>query len=248
MNNKLLVANWKLNPLSQKKAVDLAKKIDFKNVVVAPPFPFIEEVSKVLRNADTGAQDVFWEEKGADTGEVSPAMLKSVGVKYVILGHSERRRILKETDEMINKKVKEAIKAGLKVILCVGEPKRDLKNKIYDLRKAKKYIQNQLESDLKNILNRKSYLSLIVAYEPIWAIGTGCNDAPADAVKIIKFIKEILSSKFHILDSKVLYGGSVNAENIADYMKYKEIYGALVGGASLNATEFKKMIEIVFKA
>src|SRR3989344_1676196 len=147
--SKLLVANWKLNPQTQKVAIALAKKIDFKGVVVAPPFPFIEEVGKILKRAELGAQDSFWEDEGADTGEVSPKMLKSIGVKYVILGHSERRRILKETDAMINKKVLNVLEEGMKVILCVGELKRESGIMNYELGKAKKYVRNQLGKDLR---------------------------------------------------------------------------------------------------
>src|SRR3989344_6018775 len=197
--SKLLVANWKLNPQTQKVAIALAKKIDFKGVVVAPPFPFIEEVGKILKRAELGAQDSFWEDEGADTGEVSPKMLKSIGVKYVILGHSERRRILKETDAMINKKVLNVLEEGMKVILCVGELKRDLGFKNKDLRIAKNYINKQLQDDLKGIqkLQITNY-QLLVAYEPVWAIGTGRNDLPEDALEMIMCIKKILNSKFKI--------------------------------------------------
>ena len=257
---KLIVANWKYNPVSVNQAVSLAKKIDAgipkkKNieVVIAPPFPFLIEVGKALRRAKLGAQDAFWENQGAYTGEVSPSMLKNSGVEYVIIGHSERRKFLHETEEMINKKVLASLKVGLKVILCVGEPERmNNESGIMNngLRKAKDYIKKQLEKDLKGIHNSKFIIhdSLIIAYEPIWAIGTGKPDKPENAAEMIKFIKSFLYSKFYILNSRVLYGGSVNSQNAANFLCHKEIDGALVGSASLKHQEFKKIIGAVSSA
>lgn len=239
--NKLLIANWKMNPDSAAEAVRLARAEDLNGVVVAPPFIFLERVKKVLRRAQLAGQDVFLSEPRAATGEISPYMLKQVGVGYVIVGHSERRRLVGETDELISKKVQAALKAGLKVVLCVGELKRDLRSKIYDLRKAKNFVKKQLIKDLKG-LNLKSYgLSLIIAYEPVWAIGTGTPDNPASAAEMIKYIKKILNLRYHGLNPRVLYGGSVTAKNAAGFLRRPEIDGALVGGASLKAGEFKKI-------
>jgi triosephosphate isomerase len=178
-------------------------------------------------------------------------MLKNLGAEYVIIGHSERRRLLNETDAMINKKVLAALKAGLKVILCVGEPSRLKGSKRQATRKAKNYVRNQLQEDLKGIT--KSYKlkakSLIIAYEPVWAIGAVVSDTPEDASEMIKFIKKTLKAKRYKLKAKVLYGGSVDGKNIKNFIQLKEIDGVLVGRASLKTAEVKKINadgEVVF--
>ena len=245
MMKKLIIANWKMNPGTLREAINLAKASDYKNVVITPPFPFLGAISKTLKRAELGSQDVFWAEKGAFTGEVSAQQLKNIGVQYVIIGHSERRRYFHETDEMINKKIKAALKANLKVILCVGENKFVRKKGISA---AKRFIKNQLQKDLKGIENWKLKIrNLIVAYEPIWAIGTGKSDQPKDAVEMARFIKKVLDSRFMIHDSRVLYGGSVNSKDIESFIKHKEIGGALIGRASLRSGEFKRIIVIVDK-
>jgi len=226
MASKILIANFKMNPESEKEALNLAKSFDFKNVVIAPPFVFLESLSNVLKNAKLCAQDVFYEKSGAYTGEISTIMLKKLGVKYVIVGHSERR-CLGETDEVIAKKIKAVINSGLKVILCVGEP---LSIKKRGDSEVKKYIKKQLNK----ISNLKSK-NLLIAYEPIWAIGTGKNASPEYASLIAKFIKSVLSVP-------VLYGGSTNYKNSKSFLERDEINGLLVGGASLDKNEFKKMI------
>jgi len=240
--SKLLILNWKMNPETLKKAIALARASDFKNAVVAPPFTFLEEAEKVLKKAELGAQDLFWEEKGAFTGEVSAKELKNAGVKYVIIGHSERRHKLGETDEMIAKKLKAAVKNGLTPVLCVGETKKEK-----DAGKKEEVLNSQLKIGLSP-LTQSSKLkaqSLLIAYEPVWAIGTGDPETPESALETIKFIKTILNSKFHILNLKVLYGGSVNSKNLADYLKFKEINGVLVGSASLNKDEVRKMAALL---
>ena len=243
--SKLIVANWKMNPSSESEAVRLAKSCDEKGVVICPPFTFLSATHQNLRKAELGAQDVFWENPipgGAFTGEVSISMLKKIGVGYVIIGHSERRKYLGETDEMINKKVMATLGFGLKVILCVGEPLLVRKE---GLDTAKNYVKKQLLADLKDIPNLQRQISnIIIAYEPIWAIGTGKPDNPADSAEMSKFIKALLNSKFNIQNSKVIYGGSVTSSNVGRIFEYREIDGALVGGASLKAEEFKKIIKI----
>jgi triosephosphate isomerase (TIM) len=243
---KLLAANWKENPKSEKAALKLFKDISKTKrangveVLVCPPFIYIEEISnafkkiKPKKNLLFGAQDVFWEEKGAYTSEVGPKMLKSLSVKYVIIGHSERRMWLHETDAMINKKIKLALKDNLKIILCVGEALAVRKK---GSAAAKTFIKSQLKKDLAGISRPKIKNAIIVAYEPIWAIGTGRFDTPEDSVEIAQFIKQITHTK-------VLYGGSVNRKNVADFVQLKEIDGALVGGASLRAAEFAAMIKV----
>ncbi|MBI4094846.1 MAG: triose-phosphate isomerase [Candidatus Liptonbacteria bacterium] len=237
---KLLVANWKLNPIRETEAVRLARASDAKGVVICPPFPFLKAVGKILRRAKLGAQDMFWTEQGAYTGEVSPQMLKKAGVEYVIVGHSERRRWLHETDEMIGKKVVAALKAGLSVVLCVGEP---ISVRRKGLAAAKRFAGTQLRKDLGGVSHLTSHIShLVITYEPLWAIGTGRADNPRDSAAMAHFIKKMCASRFALRDLQVLYGGSVTSKNIRRIFEYNEIAGALVGGASLNAAEFRKII------
>ena len=237
MNNKLLIANWKMNPQTEQQAIRLARAEDQKGIVICPPFPFLDGVKGKLKKAELGAQDLFWEDPpggGPYTGEVSVLMLKRLGARYVIIGHSERRRWLGETDEMINRKVLSAARGGLKVILCVGEP---LSVRKKGLNAAKQFVKSQLRKNLKSVRS-----PVIVAYEPIWAIGTGKPDHPEDTLKMVRFIREVAG-----FSRRVLYGGSVTSQNVKSFLCYKEIYGALVGGASLKAQEFRKIITIVKK-
>jgi triosephosphate isomerase len=250
---KLLVANWKENPRTEAGALKLFKetaaaKRKNVDVVICPPFLYLEEIATAFRKMKArnelalGAQDVFWEERGAFTSEVGPKMLRSLGARYVIIGHSERRRDFKETDAMVNKKIKLALKDGLHVILCVGEP---LVVRKRGIAAAQHFIKNQLKKDLAGISKitaRDRGIRLAVAYEPIWAIGSGKNDNPEDAAAMADFIKKLLKVELKIQNSRFLYGGSVHGKNIRDYVQYKSIDGALVGGASLKAGEFKKII------
>lgn len=227
---KLLIANWKANPKSSSDAIKLAKGIDYPNVVIAPPFPFLNDVRKVIRKAKLGAQDAFWAD-GPYTGEVSVSQLKKLGVKYVILGHSERRKNLNETDAIINRKLISVMDGGLIPVLCVGEGPEFRRNP----EGAIKFISAQLKSDLSGVYNFKN---LIVAYEPIWAIGTGLSDSPEHTSRVAGVIRSRLGPV------KVLYGGSVNAGNAEKFLSNPEISGALIGGASLKAVEFKKIVKI----
>jgi len=238
----------KENPKTETQALKLfnaaakVKRGTGVEVAVCPPFIYIGEIAAAFKklsnkkNFSFGAQDVFWEEKGAFTGGVGPKMLRSLGATYVIVGHSERRKWFKETDAMINKKIKLALADGLNVILCVGEPLAIRKKGITA---ARAFVKKQLTQDLKNV-KRSGALKpkggrIVVAYEPIWSIGTGRFDEPKDAAEMATFIKKTAKAP-------VLYGGSVNSGNVADYVQYKDIGGALVGGASLKAGEFKKLI------
>ncbi|MEK7062336.1 MAG: triose-phosphate isomerase [Patescibacteria group bacterium] len=252
MNKKLLVFNWKSAPATVSAAIKLTKTIENsipqKNapeIVIAPPFLFIEEIGKFIKKAKLGSQDVFWKNIGPYTGEISLRQEKNLKVKYVIIGHSERRRILGETDTMINKKVLAALKSGLKVILCIGE---NLTIRKRGEKTIENFIKSQLQKDLKNIENCKLKIeNLVIAYEPIWAIGTGQADTPEDAVEIIKYIKKVIISKYKVVKIKTLYGGSIDGKNIKDFLQYKEMDGFLVGGASLKNKEFKKIIYEVGK-
>ena len=221
-----------MNPSIKKEAEQLfkdvfrvIKKTKTVDVLIAAPFvwwPF-------LKKAKLCAQNCFWEEKGPYTGEISPKMIKDLGVEYVIIGHSERRNKFGETDEMINKKIKAALSAELIPILCVGEKKGE---------DAEEVIGRQLREDLDGIENCKSGIeNLIIAYEPVWAIGTGDFCESCDAEKVLNFIK----SKYN---NQIIYGGSVNGENSKGYIDVG-FNGLLPGGASLKADEFIKIIENV---
>ena len=254
---KLLVANWKENPKTEREAIALfasaVKAQTSKNVqtVICPPFVYLEKLADIARTLKgrnriaLGAQDVFWEKEGPYTGEISPIMLKNLGVEYAIVGHSERRRFMGETDEMVNKKVKCTLAGGLRVILCVGE---ELSVRKKGNAAARRYVSDRLRNALRGIQNSK-VRNLIVTYEPPWAIsngsGVGDNAGSADVRAMALFIKKQVSLLFKSpianRQSLVLYGGSVNNKNIGDYLQYKEIDGALVGGASLKADEWKKI-------
>lgn len=262
---KIIALNWKMNPDSLAKAKELfsvvdsqmSKVKDSSDVVICPPFVYLESLKaessipagrQEKLKVKLGAQDLFWETSGAYTGEVSPKMLKNMGVGYVIVGHSERRKYMNETDEIINKKVLAALKAGLKVILCVGELKREsrIKNKELRIKKAKDYVKNQLQKDLKKIHNSlfKIHNSLIVAYEPVWAIGTGKNCNPSDAAEMAEFIKNFLMAyDLRLKSVPILYGGSVTGSNINQFFDKKEINGVLVGGASVDKKEVNKILK-----
>ena len=218
---KIIIANWKCNPSTLAEAKKLFDKVKKTKAIICPPFVYISE----LKSAGLGAQNCHYQQSGAWTGEVSPKMLKDLGVEYVIIGHSERRIHFKETDEMINKKLKAALKVGLIPVLCIGEKKGE---------SAQKVIDSQLRKDLERI-TKKNLRKIIIAYEPVWAIGTG-DFCPADkAKKTLQFIKTKLNNK-------ILYGGSVNSKIAGNYTKVG-FDGLLVGGASLNAEEFIKIVK-----
>ena len=224
---KIIVANWKMNPGSIKEAKKLFNVLKKTKAVICPPYPYLYmgNLKFEARNLKLGAQDCHWEQQGAFTGEVSSKMLRSLGVKYVIIGHSERRKYFNESDEMINKKIKAVLKTKLIPILCIGEKKGE---------NAKKIVSEQLKKDLKGIV-KKDLKKIIIAYEPVWAIGTGNFCSAEKANKIRQFIKQKLNNK-------ILYGGSVNSSISNNYIKIG-FDGLLVGGASLNAKEFIKIVK-----
>ncbi len=233
---KLLIANWKANPENLTEARRLARNTDSVRVVIAPPFPFLETVGNTIKKADLGSQDVFWS-SGAYTGAVSVSQLKKLRVKYVIVGHSERRRHFNESNETVNRKLKAVIDAGMKVVLCVGEGPEYRRN----LSGARTFVNHQLKSALKGA----SAKNLIVAYEPVWAIGTGSPDSPEHAAEMAAEIKNTVGRLSSQKDVPVLYGGSVTFRNAARFLSLPEISGALVGGASLDSREFRKIIRLV---
>lgn len=237
----LIVANWKMNPVSKKEAIEIfseikqgIEKIKNSEIVICPPFLWLAVVSQKRNEGglSLGAQDCFYEERGAFTGEISPAMLKDLSVEYVILGHSERRKHFGETDEIINKKIEKALEAGLKVIFCIGETQEQRNAGERD-----KILENQIKLGLAGILNFKFQISnLSIAYEPVWAIGTGNNCSVEDAETAFEVIRKIIPENI-----RILYGGSVKSENSGSYIKEAGANGLLIGGASLNAEEFVKI-------
>ena len=246
----IIAGNWKMNK-TVSESISLVKELkklvklsnesekgleksktfqkDAKNeVIICPPFTALSDVSEELKgsNIKLGAQNMHFEEQGAFTAEISPIMLKEL-VKYVILGHSERRHIFNESDELINKKLKSALKHNLKPILCVGETLEEREKN-----KTKEVIKKQLTQSLKNIKEK-----VIVAYEPVWAIGTGKTATPEQAEEVHSYIKELLG------DVIILYGGSVKPQNIKELIAQPNIDGALVGGASLDAKSFAQIVK-----
>jgi len=233
---KLIVGNWKMNPPNLAQAKRLfslvakgVKNLKGVRVVICPPFLYLPYFSS-KNHLFLGAQNCFWEKTGAFTGEISPLMLKSLKVKYVILGHSERRRIFSETDVMVAKKIKTALDLKLKPIFCIGE---NLKER--ETGKTKIVLKKQLKGALSE-LKKEKLNQVILAYEPVWAIGSGY---PCDA----KEAKEILLFLRKFFKNKILYGGSVNSQNTRFYLE-AGFDGLLIGGASLKAQEFIKIIKI----
>lgn len=211
-------------------------------IVVCPPFTCLDQVSEVIAesNIKLGAQNMYGQEEGAFTGEISPVMLKELGCQYVIIGHSERRQYFSETNEMVNQKVKSALKHNLTPIVCVGERLEERKaNKTFEV--VKNHIKNGLKDIPVGELSR-----IVIAYEPVWAIGTGLTAKPEQAQEVHSFIRKLLcemSDAQTAQDITIQYGGSVKPENIKDLIKEKDIDGALVGGASLKIESFVEIVK-----
>ncbi len=251
----LVVANWKCNPTTLKEAKQLfnlvkrgAGKIKKTEVVICPPFIYLTILKRAPAFAKSygglafGSQDCFWEKSGAYTGEISPAMLKDLGCQYVIVGHSERRRYFEETEEIINKKLKAVLETKINPILCIGETQEERKQE-----KTESVLRNQITSGLKGVSAVK-FSKITIAYEPVWAVGTGNPCNVEEAQKMGLLIRKIISESYNSKTAKnlrILYGGSVNSKNAAGYIKEARLQGLLVGGASLNAKEFIKIVETV---
>lgn len=243
MRKKVIAGNWKMNMLPN-EAIEFMMQLepmvkDTKNeVVICAPFTDLFYTINCAQdtNIHVGAQNMHWEEKGAYTGEVSPSMLKSINCEYVIIGHSERRQYFAETDEIVNKKVKAALEYGLKPIICVGETLEEKEDG-----KTVEVITEQISKALKD-LTLEDLRTIIVAYEPIWAIGTGKTATKEDANNSIKAIREQISKDFGTDDVTILYGGSVKPSNAKELFQMPDIDGGLVGGASLKADLFGQIV------
>lgn len=247
---KTIVGNWKMAP----RTIDEAKKTfagikktasNLRNVdtVICPPFVFVSELASRVsgKRCSVGGQNTFWKEEGAYTGEVSPTQLYSLAARYVILGHSERRA-MGETDEMISKKVDAALRAGLTVIICVGEQSRDQHGEYT------KRIEEQLKQSLSQV-QKKSLPNIIIAYEPIWAIGANAvrPASPEDVLEVSILIRKVLTNMFDRESShhvSILYGGSVDEKNCGSFMVEGGADGLLVGRASLDAKQFSEILKI----
>src|SRR5213595_724653 len=249
MRKKIVAANWKMN-MTQSEAtrfvstflLEVGESRDVE-IVIIPPFTAIAAVNAALENAQrvkVGAQNMHWERSGAFTGEISPAMLRDLFVRYVVLGHSERRTLFGETDEIVNRKVRAAHEATLRPIVCIGETlaQRDRGN-------VEKILSIQLRGSLAS-LSPKELQETVIAYEPVWAIGTGRNATPAQAQEAHAFIRHTLHEMADDTTAervRIQYGGSVKAENASELMSQPDIDGALVGGASLDPRSFVQIVK-----
>lgn len=243
----LIVANWKMNPNSQVEAKAIFDAIrdgvrglksvasaqglnEPMEVVVCPPSVYLYASIFGEEIVSMGAQNVFYEEKGAFTGEISAQMLKSSNVKYVIIGHSERRKYFGETDETVNKKIKKTLEVGLKVVFCIGETVEER-----EAGKKNEVLEKQIKQGLSGVGDLRD---VNIAYEPVWAIGTGNNCSVEETKESIEYIRSLVGK-----NTRILYGGSVKSENSGAYIKDAGANGLLVGRASLNSEEFIKIVK-----
>lgn len=246
MRRKVIAGNWKMNKLPNEainfidKLIPLVKNSEAEVILCVPYIDiFYSTLTAQKTNIKIGAQNMHYEETGAYTGEVSPSMLKSVGIEYVIIGHSERRTYYNETDEDVNKKIKSAFANGLKPIVCVGETLEQR-----EANKTEEIITNQTEKAIEG-LTTEQVQNTIIAYEPIWAIGTGKTATSEDANNSIKAIRNKISQIYgqNVSDRVIIqYGGSVKSTNCKELFNMSDIDGGLVGGASLNPEEFAKIV------
>ncbi len=245
MRSPFVAGNWKMNTTATEaeqlvfEMLDKLDRIEGVEKILCPPFVSLVAVNMMLRGSSIklGAQNMYFETEGAYTGEISPPMLREL-CEFVILGHSERRWYFGETDEIVNKKVKAALANKLKPILCIGE--RLAEN---EAGKTEEVINRQVTAALNGI---EPVSNLVIAYEPVWAIGTGKAASSEQAAATIQFIRDVLAklwNKSIAQDLRILYGGSVTSANIAEFISHPEIDGALVGGASLKAEEFASIVE-----
>lgn len=248
MRKPIIAGNWKMNN-TQASAVELindlkplVKDAGKTEIVVCVPFTMIEKVKKAVRGSKikVGAQNIAWADKGAFTGEISADMLKEVGAEYVIIGHSERRQYFGETDKTVNMRTVQALKNDLKPIVCVGETLDEREGN-----KTNEVLKTQLEGAFEGF-SAEDIKKVVIAYEPVWAIGTGRTATAQQANDTIKFIRKVLAKMFTrpvANKVRIQYGGSMNAKNASELMAMSDIDGGLIGGASLKAEDFSKVVK-----
>jgi len=249
MRKQIIGGNWKMNLGSPQEAQEFVEKLipmvkDLNNVdvVIAPPFTVLYEVSKIIKgtNINLSGQNMYFEDKGAFTGDISPIFLKDVGCNYVILGHSERRNIFGETDELINKKLKKALFIGLNPIVCIGEQLEEREQG-----KTEEIIDYQLKNTFKD-LSKEEIIKTIIAYEPVWAIGTGKTATSEQAEEVHEFIRGHINKTYDSDTAekvRIQYGGSIKPNNSGNLFNQPNIDGGLVGGASLNIDSFYEILK-----
>ena len=248
MRKPIIAGNWKMNN-TIKEAVELVNglkrelsSVETVDIVVCPAFTALSDVNELTMDSNIalGAQNIFWEEKGAFTGEIAPNMLVDAGCKYVIIGHSERRQYFAETNETVSKRIKAALSAGLKPIVCVGEVLAEREaGKTFDV------IKNHVTGSLAGLSN-DDMRNIVLAYEPVWAIGTGKTATKEQAQEVHKYIRGLLKELFNdevASETRIQYGGSVKPENIKELMSQEDLDGALVGGASLKIDSFSAIVK-----
>jgi len=252
MDKVIIIGNWKMNPdsldkasalfNSVKKGIDSNQKAE---IVICPPFVYLNDLKKnLVSSLKLGAQNCFWERKGAYTGGISTLMLKNLGCKYVIIGHSDRRRHLNETNNLINKKLKAVFAEKLIPVLCIGETKEQ-RNRYRTKYVLRKQIKSALDGISGSMLKN---LEFCIAYEPIWAIGSKDPCDVKETQNIASFIRKIIVEIYDIKIAEkisILYGGSIVPKNVFDYVNATDLQGVLVGGASLNAQEFIKIVKAI---
>ena len=239
-----VIANWKMHGFKDDYLYwykNLSKTADenlFDDLGIAPPFTLLDECKTHQSKIKLGAQNISHLPEGPVTGEISAAMIKNSGADFVILGHSERRELQSETEEVIKSKILEASNHNIHPVLCIGEPKE-----IYAAKKTEDFLYSQLQGSLNNLNN----INLSIAYEPIWAIGTGDVAKPSDINKIHSIIKEICSREFDVKLENIIYGGSVNDQNSKEIFEQEHVNGALIGGASLDGHSFGRIANNFFE-
>jgi len=247
MRKPIIAGNWKMyKTLKDGQELVVALRRDLFNIenvdiVVCPPYTLLAYLADALEtsNIAVGGQNLYWQDEGAFTGEVSPVMLKDAGCRYVIIGHSERRQFFGETNENVNKKIKASLKNGLIPIVCVGENRQERESN-----NTFKVIESHIKGALVEI-SPEDMLKIVIAYEPVWAIGTGLTATPEQAQEVHKFIRDLLKELYQEEISsqiRIQYGGSVKPDNITELINKPDVDGALVGGASLKADSFSQIV------
>lgn len=247
MRRPLMAGNWKMNKTNTEAVLmvnalkEKVKDVDDVDIMIAPPFTSLAVISELIKDTDIelGAQNLHFEKSGAYTGEVSAAMLADTGCKWVIIGHSERRQYFGCTNEIVNKKIRAAVAGGLKPVVCIGETLQERENnRTFDV------LKQQLSEGVKDLTDQQQG-SLTIAYEPVWAIGTGRTATPDQAEDAHKYIRNMLSDMYggdFAQTIRILYGGSVKPDNVAELMSLENVDGGLVGGASLDADSFASLV------